>query len=190
MISTFTVVFDSNILFSSRLTSLLMFLAMSGLFRARWSADIHREWMAAVSKQREIPIEQLVPRKEAMDASVLDGCVTGYEDLIGALTLPDMNDRHILAVAIRCEASTIVTFNERDFPSTYIEKYGIHTRHPDDFILDVDGVDEGVLVDSAKVDLAHYQNPPLTVDEYIEGLRVTGIRKTAEYLSKAQILLT
>jgi hypothetical protein len=51
MISTFTAVFDSCVFFSNRLTSLLMWLAMSGLFRARWSDDIHREWMQAVSKK-------------------------------------------------------------------------------------------------------------------------------------------
>jgi hypothetical protein len=59
MISTFTAVFDSCVLFSSRLTSLLMELAMSGLFRARWSNEIHREWMQAVSNKRGIPMDKL-----------------------------------------------------------------------------------------------------------------------------------
>jgi len=116
MISTFTVVFDANVLFGIRLTSLLMELAMSGLFRARWSADIHREWMTAVSEQHGIPIEKLTVRRDSMDAAVLDGCVSGYEDLIENLKLPDPTDRHVLACAICCGASSIVTFNERDFP--------------------------------------------------------------------------
>jgi hypothetical protein len=64
MISTFTVVFDANVFFSIRLTSLLLELVMSGLFRARWSADIHREWMTAVSENRGIAIEQLAGRRQ------------------------------------------------------------------------------------------------------------------------------
>lgn len=189
MISTFTVVFDSNVLFSSRLTSLLMWLAMSGLFRARWSVDIHREWMAAVHDVRGIPIEQLTPRRDAMDASVPDGCVSGYEDLIGGLALPDPDDRHVLAAAIRCGASTIVTFNEKDFPPEYIDKYGIQTLHPDDFILDLDEANEGVLIAAARTDLMHYKNPPLAVDEYIDGLRAAKIRRTADYLFNARNLM-
>lgn len=189
MISTFTVVFDANVLFSIRLTSLLMELAMSGLFRARWSADIHREWMTAVSKERGIPMEQLHGRRAAMDESVPDGCITGYEPLISGLTLPDENDRHVLAVAIRCGASAIVTFNEADFPSQILTPFGIHTRNPDDFVMEVDGVDPGTLIDAAKADLEHYESPPLSPDEYIEGLRLAGLKKVAEYLQKTKVLL-
>jgi hypothetical protein len=190
MISTFTVVFDSCVLFSIRLTSLLMFLAMSGLFRARWSSDIHREWMTAVAKERGLRISDLEARREAMDAAVPDSCVTGYEDLIAGLTLPDPNDRHVLAAAVRCGASAIITFNERDFPESSLQSKGIHVRHPDDFIMDLHGLHRRALVEAAKTDLAHYTNPPLDVEAYIEGLRKCGIPKTADYLDKTKVLLT
>jgi predicted nucleic acid-binding protein len=190
MISTFTVVFDSNVLFSIRLTSLLMELAMSGLFRARWSADIHAEWIAAVSEQRGIDPAALAFRRECMDQAVPDGCVVGYEPLIAGLKLPDPNDRHVLAAAIRCGAGAIVTFNQKDFPAEIIASFGIHTRHPDDFILDVEGLDPGILVDAARADLAHYANPPLSADDYIDGLRRCDLPKTAEFLTGARGLLT
>jgi hypothetical protein len=190
MISTFTAIFDSCVLFSIRLTSLLMELAMSGLFRARWSNDIHREWMQAVSRARDIPIEQLKIRREAMDGAVLDCCVSGYEDLIEALTLPDPNDRHVLAAAIRCNASAIVTFNLKDFPTDVLDQYGIHTRHPDDFILDVEGINTGTLIKAARNDFGHYREPPLAVDDYIQGLRVAKVPKTADYLHRLRVLLT
>jgi hypothetical protein len=190
MISTFTAVFDSCVFFSNRLTSLLMCLAMSGLFRARWSDDIHREWMQAVSKKRGIPIEKLQARREHMDTAVLDCCVSGDEDLIDALTLPDPNDRHVLAAAIRCHASVIVSFNLNDFPTEVLDKYGIHSRHPDDFIMDVDGLSQGTLIRAARDDFEHYREPPLTVDEYIDGLRITQVPKTAHYLQRLRVLLT
>ena len=163
---------------------------MSGLFRARWSEDIHQEWMTAVSAKRNIPITRLEPIRAAMDAAVPDSLVTGYKALISSLHLPDPNDRHVLAAAIRCHASVIVTFNEQDFPAELLDPYGIHTRHPDQFILDVDGVDPGVLVDSAKADLAHYQRPPLSVEEYIDGFIAAGLPRTANYLKKTRVLLT
>jgi hypothetical protein len=166
-----------------------MELAMSGLFRARWSSDIHREWMHAVSEKRGIPVSQLVATRLAMDESVPDGCVTGYQDLIAALALPDPNDRHVLAAAIHCGANVIVTFNEADFPAEAIQKYGLRTRDPDAFIVDVDGTDPGALIDAARHDIAHYKNPPLTIDEYLDGLRAGGVPMTADRLAGLRVPL-
>jgi predicted nucleic acid-binding protein len=44
-----------------------------------------------------------------MNAAVRDCLVTGYEPLIGAVELPDPDDRHVLAAAIRARAQVIVT---------------------------------------------------------------------------------
>jgi hypothetical protein len=41
------------------------------------------------------------------------------------LTLPDADDRHVLAAAIRAEADVIVTFNLGDFPAETLKRYGI-----------------------------------------------------------------
>jgi hypothetical protein len=189
MISTFTVIFDADVLYGQRIKSLLMELAVSGLFRARWSADIHREWMEAVARNTGIAVAQLEATRRSTDASVLDALVTGYEDLIPVLNLPDPNDRHVLAAAIRGGASAIVTFNIRHFPEDELAKYGIHTRHPDDFIRDVDGLNPGGVVKAARADRLHYCNPPLSIDEYIEGIEAAGLPMVAEYLNKMRVLL-
>jgi len=184
MISTFTVLFDANVLFGIR-TSLLMELSMSGLFRARWSEDIHREWMTEVSDAHGISPEVLEKRRLYMDEAVPDSCVTGYEDLIPALVLPDPNDRHVLAAAIRCHADVIVTFNKDDFPEAVLTPYGIHTQHPDLFIQNVDELSPGTLLEAARQDLAHYIAPPLSVDQYAAGLQAAGVPRTAAFLRAA-----
>ena len=189
MISTFGVVFDANVLYGSSLRSLLMELAMSGLFRAHWSEHIHREWMEAVNKKTGVPLTELESTRDDMNTAVPDGCVTGYEGLIPALKLPDPDDRHVLAAAIRCGASAIVTFNARDFPPAALHPYGLHTRHPDEFFRDVDGIDPGVVAESARNDLAHYQNPHLSIDDYIERIRAAGLPMTAEHLNRVRVLL-
>lgn len=189
MISTFTVIYDANVLYGMRLRSLLMHLALSGLFRAKWTADIHREWMKAVSEKAGIDVARLEKTRDAMDASVPDALVTGYEALIPALTLPDPDDRHVLAAAIRCNASAIVTFNDKDFPPDVLDQFGIHTRHPDRFIGDVEGLQPGVVAESAKADRAMFQNPPITVDEYIESIRTAGLPGTAKHLERMRVLL-
>jgi hypothetical protein len=80
--------------------------------------------------------------------------------------------------------------NLKDFPTDVLDTYGIHTRHPDDFILDIDGISRGSLIDAARRDFEHDCDPPLTVDNYIQGLRITKIPKTADYLHKLRVLLT
>jgi predicted nucleic acid-binding protein len=188
MISTFTAILDANVLYKSRLRSLLMELAMSGLFRARWTEDIHREWMTNVSKNVGIEISKLEKTRRDMDRAVPDSIITGYEPLISALSLPDPDDRHVLAAAIRGAASAIVTFNEKDFPAAELSPFGIHTLHPDQFIRDLDGLDPGTVIDAAKYDWKHYQNPPLSIDDYINGLEAADAPMTAAHLRKIKVL--
>lgn len=114
--SPFTAVYDACVLYPAPLRDFLMWLGLSGRFRARWSERIHDEWKRNLLKNRpDVGREQLNRTSSLMDRAIPDGLVSGYEDLIEGLRLPDPDDRHVLAAAIRCSASIIVTFNVRIF---------------------------------------------------------------------------
>lgn len=133
--SAFTAVYDACVLYPAPLRDFLMWLALSGRFRAKWSMEIHNEWKRNLLKNRpDLTIEQLNRTSELMDVAVPDACVTGYEELIAGLTLPDADDRHVLAAAIRCDASVIVTFNRKDFPCSALGVYDIEAQHRDEFV--------------------------------------------------------
>jgi len=174
-----------------RLRSLILELAQTGLFRARWSEDIHREWMnAAVTRSnREITVDDLEPTRRAMDQAVLDCLVTGYEPLISGLKLPDPGDRHVLAAAIAGKASAIVTFNLKDFPEALIASFGLHVKHPDDFLLDIASIDSESFFEAVERDRAHYKNPPIEIDEYIGTLDRAWVKKTAKLIMDSRIIL-
>jgi hypothetical protein len=125
-----------------------------------------------------------------MDGAVRDCLVAGYQPLIDKLHLPDPGDRHILAGAILGRADVIVTFNEADFPPEKIKPYGLHTRHPDHFILDVIDIDPEACVERIRWDLGHYRNPPLQLADYVGALRAAGLTKTADRVSGLETLLT
>lgn len=98
--------FDACVLYPAPLRDLLIRLGLTGLFRARWSAEIHEEWMRAVLRERpELQAERLARTRELMEEALPDATVTGYEELIAQMGLPDPKDRHVLAVAIRCQAA-------------------------------------------------------------------------------------
>jgi PIN domain len=121
-----TVVYDACVLYPAPLRSFLMYLAMRDLYRARWTNDIHAEWMRNVQKDypdfTRLQAERI---RDLMNAHGVDSIATGYETLIPSLTRPDPDDRHVLAAAIRCGADIVLTLNLKDFPEDALKPYGI-----------------------------------------------------------------
>ena len=92
-----TVLYDASVLYPAPLRDLLMRLALTNIFRAHWTADIHEEWMRNVlQSRRDLAREQLERTRALIDANVRDCLVKGYQSLIPRLQLPDPNDRHSL----------------------------------------------------------------------------------------------
>jgi hypothetical protein len=109
MISNFTVIYDACVLYPYTLRDLLMELALRDLYRARWTEDIHIEWMRNLSKNKpNIPAAAIEKIRDLMDLNVRDCLVTEYQWMIPSLNLPDPNDRHVLAAAIKAKAAVIV----------------------------------------------------------------------------------
>jgi predicted nucleic acid-binding protein len=132
----YTALYDSCVLYPAPLRDLLMRLAMTDLFRAKWTDAIHEEWIRRVLEDRSDLIRpQLERTRELMNAYVRDCLVTNYEHLVKAIELPDPDDRHVLAAAIHGHADVIVTFNLDDFPAGVLQRYGVEALHPDQFIV-------------------------------------------------------
>ena len=188
--SPFTAVYDACVLYPAPLRDFLMWLGLSGRFRARWSAQIHDEWKRNLLLNRaDLTREQLDRTSAPMDKAIPDGLVTDHEVLIAGLALPDPDDRHVLAAAIRCNASVIVTFNERDFPQAALSPFGIEAQHPDLFIENLFDLDPAAVVAAAQRQRAQLKNPPMDVDHYIDVLLRQGLVQTAKSLTIYQVIL-
>ena len=109
---------DANVLYPATLRDLFLWLAAGGVYRPRWSEEIHDEWMRNVLTNRpDLSRAQLERTRRLMDQVDPNSLVTGYAVRIPGLTLPDADDRHVLAAAIQANVTTIVTFNLSDFPA-------------------------------------------------------------------------
>lgn len=187
---TFTALLDANVLYPAALRDLLMTLAVKGLYRARWTDAIHDEWTRNLLTARpDLSPERVARVRHLMDQAVLDARVTGYEELIGGLRLPDPDDRHVLAAAIRVKADVIVTMNLRDFPAEVLDPFEIQAVHPDDFMLGQFDRSPGTVFEAVKEQRARLRNPPRTVDEHLNFLLQGGLTGTVARLRDHASLL-
>jgi len=179
-VATFTAFYDANVLYPAELRNLLMHLALTGLFRAKWSADVHEEWISALLEKRpDLTRNKLERTRALMDLHAVDALVTGYEDLIPGLHLPDPNDRHVLAAAIRGQADVIVTMNLRDFPAQIVNQLGIEAQHPDEFVLHLFDLAPGAVLAAAAEHRGALKNPPKTATEYLDALERQQLTQSA-----------
>jgi predicted nucleic acid-binding protein len=176
-----TVVYDACVLYPAPLRDLLMRLALTDLYRARWSDQIHDEWITAVLRNRpDLHKQQLERTRSLMNAHVRDALVDGHQTLIPALELPDPDDRHVLAAAIKCGADLILTFNLDDFPEQALASYGIDACHPDPFLVDQLNLDSARICTAIRLHRASLKNPPKTVEEYLATMAEQGLGKFSQ----------
>lgn len=188
--ATFTALYDACVLYPAPLRDFLMRLALMDLFRARWTDRIHEEWIGALLRDRpDLKREQLDRTRDLMNSSVRDCVVTDYDLLIDGLTLPDPDDRHVVAAAIRARADVIVTFNLDDFPNDYLAQFGIEAQHPDEFIPHLIDLSAGAVVTAAKLQRASLRNPPKSAEELLDALARQRLPETVVRLRRFAHLL-
>lgn len=161
-----------------------MHLALTDLFQAKWSDQIHEEWIRNVlAKRPDLSREQLARTRTLMNTHVQDALVENYEVLIDELYLPDPDDRHVLAAAIVGKADLILTFNLRDFPAESLLPYGIQARHPARFISDLLRSEPDSICAVVRRHRASLRYPPKTVTEYLEIMGRQGLSQSVARLA-------
>ncbi len=186
----FTALFDACVLYPAPLRDLLLHLAATRLYRARWTNAIHDEWIQKLVKNRpDLKAENLQRTRELMDASVPDCLINNYENLIGVLEMPDPDDRHVLAAAIKGKVDVIVTSNLKDFPESVLKAHDIQAEHPDEFITHLIDLRPGAVYDAVKKQRALLHNPTMTVDDLLLRFESLELRETTAKLRAVAELL-
>jgi hypothetical protein len=101
----------------------------------------------------------------------------------------DPDDRHVLAAAIRCGASVIVTFNQADFPRAALEPFGIEAQHPDQFAEFLFDLDPAAVVAAAQRQRSKLKAPTMDVDRFLNNLLKQGLVQTTKSLAKYRAIL-
>lgn len=173
---------DTSAVFGGALNDLLLTLAERGMFRPLWSQGVFDE-LERNLEHRNLPASAIAHRIAMMRGAFPDAEVIGYTDLIDTMKCDD-GDRHILAAAVRANAALLVTFNLRHFPAEALEPYDIEARHPDEFLLDQLELHESTVLAGVTDVLSSYENPPMTLAEYLDLLARSGVSRFAERVGR------
>lgn len=187
--SSYTAVLDANVLYGNLIRDVLLSLAAAGLYHARWSREIHREWSSHLEKNRPDLVAKIPLLIETIDKSVPDCLVENYEYLIDTLILPDPKDRHVLAAAIVGHADAIVTENLKDFPAAALAVHGLEAQHPDDFIMNQLELRPFEALAAIKRMRERMARPVFTVSELIGLIEKRGLPQTAQFLRAREALI-
>jgi predicted nucleic acid-binding protein len=147
------VALDACVLFPTVLREVLIGAAAAGGFVPVWSARILEEWARATRRLPEGA--EAVARAEIalLRAAWPEAEVAVDAGLVAGLSLPDADDRHVLAAAIAGGAEVLMTLNRADFPARALARHGIVLREPDGFLVElrVEGQDIGAVTEAVRV---------------------------------------
>ncbi len=176
---------DASVLYPASLRNLLMRLTLAGLFEARWSDDVHEEWIRAVMRDRpDLSLMSLRRVRDAMNEHAEDSIVSGYEPLIETLDLPDPNDRHVLAAAITGQANMIVTRNLKDFPRSALICHDIIAKHPDEFLIRMLRQEPEPFLEALRDQQDSLRRPPVSMTDLLAILERTDLKQTVKELRR------
>ena len=188
--ATFTALYDACVLYPAPLRDLLIELAASEVFKARWSEEIHDEWIRNLLKKKPDLNKKRIERTRQLMDKTVDSClVCDYDPLIESLDLPDKDDRHVLAAAIKGRADVIVTYNLKHFPEKVLNCYDIEAQHPDDFIEHVIDLYPDTAYFAVKKIRKRLRKPPQNVDDYLMNLAKQKLPKTIDFLAGRKELI-
>ena len=186
--SRFTVLVDACSLVSVLGRNLLLSLAQAEFFRLRWSAKILDETEKALARmfeERRIsdPAETARRHRESMERAFGDAAVTGYESLISSFSnLPDPDDGHVIAAALKIRASVIVTENLKDFPPSVLGPLDLEAKTADAFIADTISLDTGKAVAAIRKMRERFKRPEKTAEVLLLDLEAKGFLETVDAL--------
>lgn len=184
----YTAFIDACRLASTRKRNLLCSLAEAEFFRIRWSAPVLEETQRAIQRILEVrgfadAAQRAVRARSELERAFEDALVTDFDSFFAqANGLPDTNDVHVLAAALKTQASTIVTENLRHFPPDFLAQLNLEARSSDAFIADTISLDPGRAVAAVARMRKRYKKPAMTAEAMLIDMEADGLPDTVDIL--------
>lgn len=184
----FTAFIDACTLASALKRNLLLSLAEAEFFRVRWSALVLDETEKAIEeilkgKGVEDAAHRASRARAGMEAAFEEAMVTDFDQFLGVCcNLPDPNDAHVLAAALKTQAAMIVTDNLKDFPEALLAPLNIEAKSADAFIADTIALDPGRAVAAIRRMRERFKRPEKTAELLLLDMEAMGLTETVDAL--------
>ena len=184
----FTAFVDACSLVGVLKRNLLLTLVEADFFRLRWSATVLDEVEKAIagilaSKAHSAPEEEAARQRARMEAAFEDAMVSDFDAFLPACNgMPDPNDAHVLAAAVKTQAATIVTDNLKDFPPRLLAPLNLEARSTDSFIADTIALDTGRAVAAIRQMRERFKRPEITAERLLIIMEAEGLTQTVDVL--------
>jgi predicted nucleic acid-binding protein len=184
----FTALIDACTLADTLRRNLLLTLAEEEFFRVRWSQPILDETRAAVHKMllSKAAIDAEVKSARAilhMERAFEDAIVVDFDGYLPSCNgLPDPDDAHVVAAALKTQAALIVTENLKDFPAAILETLNLEAKSADAFIADTIALETGRAVQAIQRMRLRFKKPELSADQLLLEMEARGLTETVDVL--------
>ncbi|PKP90516.1 MAG: PIN domain-containing protein [Alphaproteobacteria bacterium HGW-Alphaproteobacteria-16] len=184
----YTAFIDACTLAGTLKRNLLLTLAEAEFCRVRWSAQVMDETQIAIArilsaKGAPDAKERALRARLAMEQAFEDALVDDFDHFLSVCAdLPDPNDAHVLAAALKTQAATIVTENLSDFPASVLDRLNMEARSADAFIADTIALDPGRAVAAIRRMRERLRKPEKTAELLLLDMEADGLIQTVDVL--------
>lgn len=178
---------DTNVLFGALHRNMILSLAEGGFFRPRWSSTTLEELERSL--EGRIGAEKAKMQVARINRAFPEGVVKIAPQMLTGLTLPDQDDRHVLAAAIQSRAAQIVTDNLKHFPAASMPMSDIEVVSADHLLshtISQAPTNAAACIRNMRLRL---NKPELTAEDLILKMEGQGLAETAAELADYAPLL-
>ncbi len=168
----FRALLDACVLVPAALRDTLLRAGEAYLYQPLWTELILAQTERTLVNTLGISAPDAADLTAAIREAFPDAVVTGFEDLIPAMTV-DPDDRHAAAAAIVGHAQVIVTLNTKHFPQHSLATYHVDVQSPDAFLTHLFTLDPEAMAQIIRNQAADLQSPPMAPAQVCDALRAT-----------------
>jgi predicted nucleic acid-binding protein len=171
-------VYDACVLYPFHLRNLLVQCAVDRLVEARWTDEIHDEWIRSLAANAPAtPLGHLIAARDLMNAALPNATVTNYQAYISSVTLPDPDDRHVVAAGVAAGASLIITWNVKDFPVRELARHKLRKQTPDAFLMELYAAVPGLVIEATRKARANLRKSKVSGAEFVGALERQKLKR-------------
>ena len=183
----FTAFIDANVLVGALTCNVVLTLAEAGFFRPRWSPTVLDETERAVTDilqghGREDAAMSAARKRRAIERAFPEAAIDGHDRLHAVFDLPDADDLHVAAAALRARASIIVTDNVRHFPQEQLSPFDMEAQTCDEFVCNVIDLDPPAAVAALRRMRLRFARPRLDGAALLDRFDAAGLTGSANLL--------